>query len=118
MPDIFFVAKENLSRLKDNYLEGPADLVVEIISSGSRTIDQSDKFLEYQQGGVREYWLLDPERKHAEFYRRDAEGVFQLVPIGGDNIYRSVVLEGLWVDVRWLWRRPPLMDVLKAWGLI
>jgi hypothetical protein len=31
---------------------------------------------------------------------------------------RSVVRPGLWLTTHWLWRRPPLMGVLKAWGLV
>ncbi len=53
-PDIIFVAKRNLRRLHNTYLDGPADLVVEIISPGSVTIDRVDKFQEYEAGGVRQ----------------------------------------------------------------
>jgi Uma2 family endonuclease len=60
--DITFVANENLSRVGEQGLEGPGDLVVEIISPESRARDRGDKFYEYEQGGVREYWLLDPLR--------------------------------------------------------
>src|SRR5205807_2465318 len=38
-PDIFFVSKKNLSRLKKNHLQGPADVVIEIISPGSTAVD-------------------------------------------------------------------------------
>ena len=40
-PDVLFVKNENLSRMKKNHLEGPADLVVEIISPESRARDQT-----------------------------------------------------------------------------
>src|SRR5262249_17607847 len=56
-PDVLFVAKENLGRLKPNFLDGPADLVVEVISPESRARDHGEKFYEYEQGGVKEYWL-------------------------------------------------------------
>jgi len=45
-PDILFVAREHLDRLKDTYLDGPADLVVEIVSSDSRARDRGEKFYE------------------------------------------------------------------------
>ena len=60
-PDLLFVAAEHLSRLKETYLEGPADLVVEIVSPDSVGRDRGDKFYEYEAGGVPEYWLLDPQ---------------------------------------------------------
>jgi Uma2 family endonuclease len=119
-PDLFFVANENSSRVKRLNLEGPADLVVEIISPGSRATDRGDKFYEYEQGGVLEYWLLDPERRQAEFYLREDDGIYRLVLLGSDGVYRSKVLPGLWLKVEWFWQPLPLpiMDVLKEWRLV
>lgn len=59
-PDLLFLARENLDRLKAPYLEGPADLAVEIVSSESRLRDRGEKLAEYEAGGVREDWILDP----------------------------------------------------------
>jgi Uma2 family endonuclease len=119
-PDLFFVANKNLGRVKRLNLEGPADLVVEIVSPGSRATDRGDKFYEYEQGGVPEYWLLDPERRQAEVYFRGNDGVYRLVPLGEDGIYRSQALAGFWLKVDWLWQPmpPPIMDVLREWRLI
>ena len=75
--DLFFVANANFARLKKTCLEGPADLVVEIISPDSRAPDRGEKFYEYQQGGVREFWLIDPLRQQAEFYLPDLAGVYK-----------------------------------------
>lgn len=117
-PDLLFVAKRNLRRLHRVYLEGPADLVVEIISPDSRTIDRVEKFQEYEAGGVREYWLIDPERRQAEFYRRGRDGRFRLVSPDKGGVFRSTVIKGLWLKVEWLWSRPPLLSVLREWGLV
>lgn len=118
-PDILFIAREHLDRLKDVYLDGPADLVVEIISPDSRARDRGEKFYEYEQGGVREYWLIDPQRRQAEFYRLGSDGIYRLVPVGEGSIFHSAVLEGLWLRVEWFWQEPlPLLvSVLKEWGL-
>src|SRR4028118_166183 len=105
-PDILFVANENLSRLKKNHLDGPADLVVEIISPGSGATDRGDKFYEYEAGGVPEYWLIDPQRKQAEWYQRGEDGVYYPTVVGNDRIYNSRVLDGLWLQVDWLWQEP------------
>jgi len=119
-PDVFFVANENLRRVTRMYLEGPADLVVEIISPVSRATDRGDKFYEYEQGGVPEYWLLDPERQQAEFYLRGSDGIYRLVPLGSDGVYRSKMLKDLWLRVEWLWQPqpPPILDVLREWKLV
>ncbi len=119
-PDILFVANENLPRLEETYLDGPADLVVEIISPGSRGTDRGDKFYEYEEGGVCEYWLIDPQRHQAEFYLRGEDGIYCLTPISKDGIFRSTVLHGLWLKIDWLWKgsMPPVLGVLKEWGLV
>lgn len=118
-PDILFVASDHLERLQDTYLAGAADVVVEIISPESLTRDRGDKFYEYEKGGVEEYWVIDPIRQLAEFYRLD-NGVYRLAPIDNDGIYRSVRIAGLWLRVEWLWQEPlpSLMSILKEWGLV
>jgi Putative restriction endonuclease len=50
-PDLLFVASENLARLTGKRLDGPADLVIEVISPESVYRDRSDKFDEYQAAG-------------------------------------------------------------------
>ena len=119
-PDLQFIANRNLGRLKKNHLQGPADLVVEVMTAGSRGTDRGDKFYEYEKGGVKEYWLIDPERKRAEFYPLGPDKHYDLVEAGDDGIFRSVVLKGLWLRVDWLWQRPlpKVMKVLKEWGLV
>lgn len=119
-PDILFLAKANLDRLKPTYLAGAADLVIEIISPESRARDRGDKFYEYEAGRIREYWLLDPVRKQAEFYLLGDDDLYHLAIIGEDGIFRSRALEGLFLKVEWLWSEPlpALRDVLKEWRLI
>jgi Uma2 family endonuclease len=119
-PDIFFVASEHSSRLKRMYLEGPADAAVEINGRDSRHPDRRRKFREYEQGGVREYWLIDQPRKQAEFYQLGAQRRYHPMPVGEDGIFRSNVLLGLWLKVDWLWQvpHPPVLSVLREWGLI
>ena len=119
-PDFFFVATAHLDRLRSTYLEGPADLVVEIISPESRARDRGDKFFEYEAAGIPEYWLLDPIREQAEFYQLDPGGIYRPAVLDAQGQYQSVVLPGLWLQVSWLWQTPlpPLLSILKAWELI
>jgi Uma2 family endonuclease len=108
-PDLFFLAAEHLGRLTRTELNGPADLAVEVISDESVGRDRGDKFYEYQEGGVREYWIIDPRPKHrrVDFYVLDAKGSYQPVPIGEDGIYRSTVLPDFWLKIDWLWADKP-----------
>jgi len=119
-PDILFVAGEEMHRLHAHGLEGPAGLVVEVVTCASRETDRGEKLREYERGGVREYWVVDPERRQAEFHILDATGAYEIVLSGADGLYRSRVLEGLWLEVQWLWRDPlpTLLELLKTWGLM
>lgn len=119
-PDILFVAKGHLERLKENYLDGPADLVIEIISPESRLRDRGEKLGEYELAGVREYWLIDPDEKRADFYILGDDGRYDRRRAGADGRYRSEVLAGFELDTNWLWRSPlpPVLDVLRALKLV
>jgi len=105
-PDVLFVRTEHLDRVKPTYLDGPADLVIEITSPESIGRDRGDKFIEYERAGVAEYWLIDPERRRAEFYRLDAQGLYRLCEPDVQGVYRSQVVEGFWLRVEWLWQEP------------
>jgi Uma2 family endonuclease len=105
-PDLLFVANEHLERLKETYLGGAADLVVEIIWQESAGRDRGEKFYEYAQGGVLEYWLIDPLRRWAEFYQLEEEGRYAAAFSGQAGVYRSRVMPGFWLRVEWLWQDP------------
>lgn len=116
-PDLLFVAKASSARLRQNFLEGPADLAVEIVSPESVLRDRGTKYGEYEAGGVREYWVLDPAARRADFFVLDDDGRFQRAQADGAGIYRSAVLAGFWVRVGWLWLDPlpTLRRVLTEW---
>ncbi len=118
-PDLLFVARAHLDRLKETYLDGPADLVVEIISPESMARDRGEKFYEYAQGGVPEYWLIDPQTEWAEFYRL-VQGRYRPAFSGREGRYEAQVLPGFWLRVEWLWQEPlpPILDVLRELGVI
>lgn len=119
-PDILFVAKKNLKKMKPTFVDGAADLVIEIISPESRARDRGDKFYEYEAGGVKEYWLIDPERQQAEFYGLNKKGIFEFLPTDADGKFRSRVIKSLELKVEWLWQEhlPPALEVLKEWKLL
>ena len=60
-------------QLRDNHVEGAPDLVVEVLSPRTADRDVGVKFAEYEQHGVTEYWVLDPETLAHRFYRREGE---------------------------------------------
>lgn len=83
-PDLLFVAEEHRGRIQQTYLDGPADLAIEILSPESMGRDRGEKFYEYEGAGIPEYWLIDPQTQRAEFYQLDEAGRYQLTPVNTD----------------------------------
>ena len=118
-PDLLFVARDNLERFGDAKLEGPADLVVEIISPESENRDTVDKLREYEAEGIQEYWIIDSraDKKRAIFYVLDNNGYYRRVHPDRKGIYTSTVLTGFWLNVEWLWANPQ-PSALEAFALV
>ena len=119
-PDIFFVKTENFDRIGEKFFDGAADLVIEVISPESVMRDTQEKFEEYETVGVQEYWIIDPNRRTANFYNFDENGKYKLLPLTADRKFESQIIEGLWIKTDWLWQDelPNLMDILKDWKLV
>ncbi len=114
-PDVFVVLTPHLERARSEYLDGPADLVVEVISDDSVARDRVDKFDEYEAAGISEYWIIDPRpgRRRASFFMLDAQRRFQPVQLDAGDTYHSTVLPGLWLMSDWLWQdNPSVMQAL------
>ena len=75
-PDLLFVTPDQEQILTDENVQGPPALVIEIASPGTRKRDEGIKLQLFDRGGVREYWLVDPERDRITVWRRQADGSF------------------------------------------
>jgi len=103
-PDILFIANKNLVNLGERRFAGAPDLIIEIISPSSAGEDRGRKFTQYEQAGVREYWLIDPRprQQQADFYVLGSDGNYHTVPLTTEGRYQSLVLTNFWLDLDWL----------------
>ena len=99
-PDLLFISKDRLGIIKDYEILGAPDMVVEIISKSSRREDRVEKFLGYERIGVKEYWLIDPEKRVVEFYELK-ENKFSEMNVE-DDIFRSKAVPGFWLKISWI----------------
>lgn len=100
-PDLSFVAKTMEARRRRGYIDGAPRLAIEIVSPDSVERDYVLKRAIYEAAGVGEYWILDPDESRATFLCLERGRFKERKPVR--HIWRSRVLQGFWLDVRWLW---------------
>jgi Uma2 family endonuclease len=103
-PDLFVVLKTNPHELKSTYMDGPADLCIEIVSEDSVDRDHGEKFAEYEKGGVGEYWIIDHLRRESRFYHLNEAGRYIRQTEDATGNYRTPILPGLILQVPLLWQ--------------
>lgn len=91
-PDLLVVLSDQ-NVLTEKHIEGAPALVIEVHSKGTRKRDQTLKRDLFDREGVREYWMVDPDRDQVMVYRRAADGSFPLAATlgGGDTLATSLL---------------------------
>lgn len=103
-PDLQIILGDNVKNLKETFMDGVADICVEVVSDGSTRVDLGDKFVEYEAAGVKEYWIIDPTRDQTHFYRLNDDGHYKQQVV--DAIYQTNLLPKLQLSIKTLWHDP------------
>ncbi|MBI3361047.1 MAG: Uma2 family endonuclease [Chloroflexi bacterium] len=67
-PDVLFVAQARRDIVKEKFIEGAPDLIVEVTSASTARLDRKVKLDAYERAGVREYWIVNPRTRFIEVY--------------------------------------------------
>lgn len=107
-PDIFYIPKEMYRFIGKNLFTGVPPLVVEILSPSNEHEDRGDKFEEYAQLGIAQYWIIDFPQRRIEIYalRRETNGTatYELVEtVDGDAVFRPAMFPGLEIPLNEVW---------------
>jgi len=100
-PDAVFIARTRLSVVKKHFIDGPPDLVVEVLSPDNERRDPVMERRVYGRGGVREYWIVGATGRPSTFLARCYWNAFDEIPLEGP-LFRSCPLPGLSLDTRLL----------------
>jgi Uma2 family endonuclease len=92
-PDIVFIAQGRLGIIR-KAIHGPVDLAVEVISLGSRNRDRIEKRDIYEQYGIKEYWLIDPEAQTVDVLSLENDRYRLIVRATGEQVASSRLLPG------------------------
>jgi Uma2 family endonuclease len=100
LPDLCFFTNDQVARLAPAHAPFAPTLVVEALSPWTADRDTGPKFAAYEEHGVLEYWILDPEHLAHRFYRREGE---LLLEFGTDaERIDAATVPGFWVKRAWL----------------
>lgn len=92
-PDISVICDKN--KLTDRGCSGAPDFIIEVVSPTSRKMDYSRKNALYSDAGVREYWIVDPEKERTTVYRYEedaAPAIFRFDQDIAVGIYKDFII--------------------------
>ena len=90
-PDISVVCDRD--KLDERGCNGAPDFIIEIVSAGSRRTDYGKKNSLYADSGVREYWIVDPEKQSTTVYRYEEDAAPMIFP------FDQTVTAGIYGDL-------------------
>lgn len=84
-PDISVICDKD--KITDQGCNGAPDWIIEIVSPGSRKMDYYRKLFKYRTAGVREYWVVDPDKEITTVYHFELDNMEEYsfgedVPVG------------------------------------
>ena len=91
-PDISVICDRD--KLTELGCTGAPDIIIEILSPGNTRKEMKEKFELYEENGVKEYWIADPERSSISIYSLSREGKYVgSKPFVGEECVESDVLK-------------------------
>jgi Uma2 family endonuclease len=104
IPDLVFIARKREEIIKDTFIEGSPDLVMEILSETTRENDLGRKLKIYREHSVKEIWIIDPEEKAIQIHKLLKKGY--KIQKANKGILKSGVITGFFIYLEWLFSSP------------
>ncbi len=104
-PDLLFISKERSHIIETKNINGVPDLVIEILSASNAYYDLRKKYKVYEQCGVKEYWIVDPEEKSVQVYMLESGRYILQQEVTEQGQVTSSIIPGLIVEIEEIFRR-------------
>jgi Uma2 family endonuclease len=98
-PDLSYLKKEHLNRVKEKRIVGPVDLAVEILSPSTAATDRQTKFSTYAEFGIPWYWIVDLGGRVLEEYKLRGNTYGTPVEAAFDKPFKPRFFPGLVIDL-------------------
>lgn len=102
-PDLLFVSVSRKDIIQ-NFIQGAPDLVVEILSKGTKKVDEEEKMKVYGKHNVLEYWMIHPVKKWVKVFENEDGKMVETAVLEEDGSFESKAVEGFVLDVGELFR--------------
>jgi Uma2 family endonuclease len=96
-PDLCIICDE--SKLDEQGCNGAPDLIVEILSPNNSKHDVDTKFKLYEESGVKEYWMVEPNQKMVLVYTLQNDCYIGLKPFSEDETIVSPFFPDMKIEV-------------------
>ncbi|WP_372661497.1 Uma2 family endonuclease [Cohnella sp.] len=98
-PDLIFIAKDNLNIIRDGFVFGVPELLVEILSKSTGKRDKTIKKALYERFGVKEFWLIDPGYQTVDQFVLEKSGYRLAATLTEGDLIGSPTVPCLSVDL-------------------
>jgi Uma2 family endonuclease len=98
-PDLLYVRNNSKAQVTELNIQGPPDLVVEVLSPATATRDRNLKRKRYEHFGVQEYWILDPDSNTVEIFALQAGQYTQVCRAIRPATFASAIFPNLTLDL-------------------
>jgi Uma2 family endonuclease len=99
-PDLIYVSEGRKNVLVPEGISGAPDLCVEVLSPSSRRLDLGRKRALYARHGVREYWVVDPERNTVDVDRFEKDSTSPVEKLEAGGTLKTDLLPGFSLSLR------------------
>jgi Uma2 family endonuclease len=98
-PDLVYVSNDRAGIIVERGIEGAPDLVVEILSPRTRSIDRGLKMRRYAAAGISHYWIVDPNQRTLTAYQLTESGYVETGTFGPGTTFKPELFSGLGIPV-------------------
>lgn len=97
-PDLMFISNER-KEILEKWVKGAPDFIIEILSDRTRRRDEGEKMETYGKYGVREYWLINPEKQTVEVFHNKNGNMEPQQKFEKKGTLQSLAIEGFTIQL-------------------
>lgn len=107
-PDVVVIAGNRVQIVGDRNVVAAPDLIVEVLSEGTRRKDEIVKRKLYERAQVGEYWIVDPELELVKMHRLVDGALQRVAEIGTESggVLTTSILPDFTLDIREVFAMP------------